>query len=180
RPERDAVAVGQTPAVRDARLLDEFETRLAGKTRFPASGGPKDGEQEGGLFGGAASERLAHLGELLLTPDERRVQATGERRRALDEAEQPECPLGALLERSRCERLRTDCVPDQLPRDRIDDDLALTGPPFEPQREVDGSAADQPGFGAGVGEQDLAAVDAGAKRQRYRRLCRELLVEAGD
>ena len=139
RPERDALAVGEAAAGEHLRLLRERCRELAREPGLPYPRDAEDGEEVRRPLAQGAGERAPELGELLGSPDERSVEAAGERRGVRQELEQP--PGGDALRlapEGERDGLRANGVAHEPVRELAEEDLARRGRLLEAGGDVDG------------------------------------------
>ena len=175
RPERDAFAVRETPAVEHGGPGLERRDHLGRQPRLSRAGGPENREQVAGPVAPGVLEGFDREPQLVLSPDERRIEATGPRRRVLghfDESVRDQWPF-LSLDGQRRELLGRGRMPDEPVGVLAEEHLSRGGALLEPGGHVDRVADGERIRVGGVAGQDVPRVDAGsASGGSYRTLRR--------
>ena len=181
RVEGDAIAVRETAAAEDRRVLDAVE-ELADEARLPDAGRPEQREQVRGPLGPRAIQPAPNEVELRGTSDHRGVEVTGMSGDVGEHGPQAVGLDGHRLpsKSERLDRLDVDRIADQpLGRGR-DEGLARLCRLFEPGGHVDRVARDEALTGRRIAGNDLAGVHTDADGDPEPVVALEPLVQVRD
>ena len=161
RPERDAVAIGQAPALESERAVGDPAEELGHEARLSDPRVRDDGHEAGGRSGHGLVEGGLECVQLALPADQRSAVTHFDVAGFLD-ADELVCRdgLGLPLEHQRLYLDDLDAVADEPVRELSQQHLLLTGRLLEPSRHVDRVARHQSLVGRRVAGDDLTRVDA--------------------
>ena len=179
RPERDAVPIGETPAVDDERLRGGGREELVDQPGLAHAGRAEDREEIAHALRYGLLERLVQEAALALAAHHRRIKTSRVPAGAGPDRDQAERRdrLGLALQRQRLDGLCFDRVADQPMGRGAEQDLARRRGLFQPCGHVHRVPGDQPLPRRLVPGHDLTGVDSGADHDGDAAVAFELLVQ---
>ena len=163
RPEGDPLAVGQTPTPERACPLGFPNDELVHQPGLPQARITHDGRHAADTLGGRLVEGTVELGQLLVPPDQGRIQPSCQRRgprRHAHEAERRN-PLGLAFEFERVDGLDLDGITNQPSRLLAEKDLPGLRRLLQARGDVDRVPRHEGLAARRVTGNDLPGVDSG-------------------